>query len=349
MKSKQLAGCLFSALMLTCFQQGTAQTTYNGSVSKAQGQQMKTDQMGMAPKCDNQGCVDVWAEFLWWSTNFSSVPPGMSIMLDAITSELNNAGANLRIHTKAPSRHWDPGVRIGLGWNTGYDNWDVQGYWTYFYNSASKNEEPLEVDTPDELVGIDDGDAKLRMRYNAADAELGKAYYVSSHFFIRPFTGVHAIWLSQHHDEEYDVNGGFLDFSDTRDYEFESEQDLWGLGPRIGVNTNWGCFKGFSLMGNVSTSMLYGKALIKTKMDIEAGLELPETEVRIRQKEYWQIMPTLQLLLGISYGYCFNEGQNQFRISAGWETNFIWQASNFLALERPISMQGLTAQIRFDF
>ena len=211
MKSKQLAGYLFSALMLTCFQQGTAQTTYNGSVAKPHGQHMKTDQMGMAPRCDDQGVVDVWADFLWWSTNFSQAP-GLSTELATIIPSLDNPIDNLKIKVKRPTAHWDPGARVGLGWNTGYDNWDVQGYWTFFYNSTHKHNAPLDLDVQTtEEAGFGEGKVKLRFRYNVADVELGKSYYVSSHFYVRPFTGVHAIWLSQRSNEIYRIYRRLLD------------------------------------------------------------------------------------------------------------------------------------------
>jgi hypothetical protein len=348
MKSKQLAGYLFSALMLTCFQQAAAQTTYNGSVAKSQG--MKADHMGMAPKCDEQGVVDVWADFLWWTTNFN-MPPGLATELATIVPNLNNTTNDLRIKIDRPDNRWDPGVRVGIGWNTGYDNWDVQGYWTFFYNSKTKHHTPLDLDVVGQPTsGIELGKVKQRFRYNAADVELGKAYYVSSHFYIRPFTGIHAIWTSQVDDERYNSNGTFLNnaFNGTKEYEFRSDMGSWGVGPRIGFNSNWGNFRGLSLMGNISGSLVYGQFQFKQKMEVEPSTTTEYT-INLRDKQYWQLMPTMQILMGLSYSCCFGNGQYQFRASAGWETNFIWQASNFWYVERPISMQGLTAEIRFDF
>jgi hypothetical protein len=57
----------------------------------------------------------------------------------------------------------------------------------------------------------------------------------------------------------------------------------------------------------------------------------------------------MQIQMGLSYACCFGQGQNQFRVSAAWETNFLWQTANFLEHDRPISMQGLTVDFRFDF
>lgn len=314
MKSK-LVGCLFSALMLTCFQQGTAQTTYNGSVSKSQGQQM--NQMGAAPKCDSQGNWDMWADFLWWSANFNT-PTN-------VDTSFSDSETNIKI--KRPGSQWDPGVRVGLGWNTGYDNWDVQGFWTYFYNSATQDH------------------SKVSFRYNVADYEMGKAYYVSRHFMIRPFTGIHAIWTSLNYRTSSDINifsvinSVSTVFSGTTRTELSS----WGVGPRMGFNSNWGDYRGFSLLANISGSLLYGKELAK------ADIDAPGVDYDIRDRDHWQLMPTMQLQFGLSYACCFGGGQNQFRISAAWESNFIWEAANVLYYDRPISMQGLTVDLRFDF
>lgn len=307
----------------------------------------------VSPRCSNQRSFDLWADFLWWSTNFN-LPTGFTFGQTEkffTDGNFNVTDQDISIHIKRPSASWDPGVRLGMGWNTGYDNWDVQGYWTYFYNDTDINMNSSEGEL---FTTFKKGRSKLRLRYNSADAELGKQYFVSSHFYIRPFTGVHAVWLSQH-------NSLYLKENINNSTEFDQpaelhlDLDLWGVGPRIGFNSNWGDFKGFTLLGNISASMLYGKSLTKANLDIlsfnqsTVGFDKTSTEVHARDKEYWELIPTLQMLLGVSYGCCFNKERSQFRISAGWETNFLWEAANILVLERAISMQGLTLDIRFDF
>jgi hypothetical protein len=356
MKSKKIAGYLFSALMLTCAQQATAQTTYNGSVAKA-GQQMKNDQTGMAPRCDNQGNWDIWADFLWWSSNLSQTT-GYEVESSTV-----DAKTNVSVHFKRPGSHWDPGVRIGAGWNTGYDNWDIQGYWTYFYNSAKQKENPVSFETDEVESLFNKGSAKNRLRYNAADFEIGKAYYVSRHFIVRPFTGIHAIWTSLHSSADLTsaatttvsfpfVSTGLINSSLTETTSGGAKSDIklaietWGVGPRIGFNGNWGDYRGFSLMGNISGSLVYGKLLGKASIDLDSATDI---DIKVRDREYWQLMPTMQILLGLSYSCCFSGGQNQFRVSAGWESNFIWEAANFFLNDKPISMQGLTVDLRFDF
>ncbi len=367
MKSKQLVGYLFSALMLTCFQQATAQTSYNNGCpppppkkpSCCPPHQAVRIDPTVDPKCYNQGVVDVWADFLWWSSNINQIT-GFEVDTTTVGVE-----TDVKVRFKRPGAHWDPGVRVGLGWNTGYDNWDVQGYWTYFYNSSRKGNNPLSVETDEVESLFNTGHAKNRLRYNAADVELGKAYYVSRHLFIRPFTGIHAIWTSLHSSASLNSPGTVivnLPFVTTgllspgtpvnetsvgaAEAKINLDIDTWGVGPRIGVNTNWGSFQGFSLMANVSTSMLFGKLLGKAKIDIDSGNDI---DVRVRDHEYWQVMPTLQMFLGASYAFCFGCGGNQMRMSAGWESNFIWESANFFFDDKPISMQGLTVDIRFDF
>lgn len=309
----------------------------------------------VSPRCSNQRSFDLWADFLWWSANFN-LPTSFTFGQTQkffTSGNFNVTDQDISLHIKRPPASWDPGVRLGMGWNTGYDNWDVQGFWTYFYNDTELN---LKSSEGEIFTSFKKERSKLRLRYNCADAELGKQYFVSSHFYIRPFTGIHAVWLSQHdslHLKESINNQTQFD----QPVDVKLDLDLWGVGPRIGFNSNWGDFKGFTLVGNISASMLYGKSLAKANIDIKsinpsqnpAFLDKTSTEVHARDKEYWELIPTLQMLLGVSYGCCFNKERSQFRVSAGWETNFLWEAANLIVVERAISMQGLTLDFRFDF
>lgn len=36
---------------------------------------------------------------------------------------------------------WDPGFRLGLGWNTDCDGWDLYLNWTYYHNRSKKSTE----------------------------------------------------------------------------------------------------------------------------------------------------------------------------------------------------------------
>ncbi|MBS0603833.1 MAG: hypothetical protein JSS60_02215 [Verrucomicrobia bacterium] len=332
MRKQLIAGFLFSSLMLTSLQQAQADQASTGAPAAPK------DQMGMAPKCDNQRAWNFNADFLYWSTNFNS--------LSGLEAEVTSSDEyNATIELERPDAEWDPGVRLALGWNTGYDNWDIQGMWTYFYNSTTGHETPIKIEYLGQDVGFDGGHTKFSFRYNAADFELGKSFYVSRHFFIRPFTGVHAIWTTVRNFLELDSDAD--DLVGDVDVEGSIRQSAWGVGPRIGVNTNWGDFRGFSLIGNVSGSLVYGKHLGKGSFDVE--VDETEVDVNIRGEEYWQLMPTMQLQMGLSYGCCFGKDKNQFRVNAMWEANFISEAANGPGTDKAISMQGLTLDFGFIF
>jgi hypothetical protein len=307
----------------------------------------------VAPQCSSQSGFDLWADFLYWSANFN-LPTGLfvGISQESVNNDRFEFFENtITSRLKRPQATWDPGVRVGLGWNTGYDNWDVQGYWTYFYNSTRLKQNQININN---VSGWNRGHSKLRLRYNAADVELGKAYHVSRNFFIRPFTGIHGVWLDQQDDSRFSGN---IEPISGLDQPLKTRLNInsWGVGPRFGINTNWGDFNGFSLLGNLSTSLVYGKTL--TMIDVNLDLinnpadpiVVSDTKVNVRDRKYWQLMPTLQMILGASWKHCFYDNKCLFQVNAGWEANFLWESANIIVIEKALSMQGLTLDFRFDF
>lgn len=54
-----------------------------------------------------------------------------------------------------PTKHqyvegnWDPGFRVGIGWNTNCDGWDVNANYTYFHNKGRKSTKSLPITSTD--------------------------------------------------------------------------------------------------------------------------------------------------------------------------------------------------------
>lgn len=286
-----------------------------------------------SPTCCDQNKWKFGADFLYWTTNFNTVR-GLDVSIQN-TSTLTEATVNVA----HPKQKWDPGVRVTAGWS-GCDNLDVLGSWTYFYNSNANHHSPfmLQIDTTTITAA---GGAKFVYRYNAADLELGKTLCLSPWLVIRPLIGVHAVWL------ELD-NALNLTISQPGTYglAISLNAKAWGVGPKLGVNTNWGNYNGFSLVGNVNGSFVYGKhdGKVNAMVDISSPMDV---NVHLTGQSHWVLMSTVQLQSGFSYATSF--WGNEFRLNALWECNLINQADNVLILERSISTQGLTLGLEFTF
>lgn len=351
--------------------QNTKKVSDTSSSSKQNNKQM---QMDTNMSTDTQTAWMIAADFLWWSANFNTIS---AVDADIVTG--NNVQAN--IHLKRPYTTWDPGVRLTAGYVPGYDHWDAQAAWTFFYNSTESSNIPLKVDVTDpsksggnvistilgsitnlssspfqaaaatattQDVGFTGGGSKFSFGYNAADLDVGKSYFISRSFFVRPYTGIHAIWTDM--DAHYSLTSGgnvFNSGGGEVDVHVHIDIDTWGIGPMLGFNTNWGQFKGFSLIGNIAGSLVYGQISDKTTVNL---LIAPQTiDITFKDSRYWQLMPTLQIQFGLSYCLYFGQSDNQFRVNAMWESNFLWETGNILVFDKSISMQGLTLSFGFMF
>lgn len=280
------------------------------------------------------------ADFLYWTTDFNAI----SSIDASIQAEDSVADATIQISHPKPK--WDPGVRLTAGW-IGPEQWDIQASWTNFYNSKTNSTAPFILQVATDNLGTS-GNSKFTFRYNAANLEVGNTLALSSFLTIRPFAGIHALWINS--DSKLFLvappMAGMTLQTDGFTANLNLNKRSWAVGPRLGINTSWGNFNGFSLVGNVSGALVYGKqqAKVNAEVDITSAVDI---NIHLRGDSRWHSMSTVQMQAGVAY--TGNLCNNEFRISALWECNTISQANNVLIFERSISTQGLTLNLEYLF
>lgn len=311
-----------------------------------------------------RGCYDrdgfyTFADFLYWTSNEKA---GLKLTLYNIDIDQFNRAVSIPL-----GNSWDPGVRAGIGGNLPYDGWDINGYWTYFKNKTSRSYSGTSDAGFLGLVGIwlftaptnvTQTDGHYELRYNAADVELGRAFYVSSALSLRPFVSGEAIWLDRYFLVNVAAENAGISAPDAPGY-YRATVDYWGAGPRAGMNSKWYFCKGFNISSNLSFSYLYGKYTESMKtLQTQSGT--PDGRLT-RFKDYgtWISVPHLQLFLGVGWEKCFGCNRYFFNIEAGWEDNEFWDLPGFsvpsaysesvFPIAGKVSTQGLTARVRFDF
>ena len=105
---------------------------------------------------------------------------------------------------------WDPGFRIGLGWNIAILGWDLYLHWTYFHNSEVDSTSVDSFHGPIPDIGknafinpwvnasfttfndlfFNQISTKWKLNLNSIDLELGHKYWLNSTFVMRPYTGM---------------------------------------------------------------------------------------------------------------------------------------------------------------
>jgi len=314
---------------------------------------------------DREGfCVVM--EGLYWGVNYNlpfsisgpivTTTPTSPNPLVSITQTTTN-GSVVRTKNK-----WSPGFRAGIGAYPDYYNIDVQLIGTYYENHVLKSIGSNNFFN----VSFNSADANFQIIYRVGDFELGKTFMAVSNVLLRPFCGVRGGWLDQNHHAHYlgttsttltaGMSAGTI-VTGLTPLTIHLDQDLWCVGPRLGLNTTWFKNCGFSILANISASMLYGKAhqkilfdMITNTLDVTMAIVDENVTDFFARDTYWEVFPTLQVLVGFSWEWFYRDCKNvPIKLYAGWEANFWWETSNIFLYERSISMQGVTGGLDFGF
>lgn len=164
----------------------------------------------------------------------------------ATTVESGKVVTNIWERDREIDFNWNPGFRLGLGYDLEDDCWDTAVYWTSFYEKNKHRE--------------CNNRAHWKLRFNEVDAVLGYNLTYGQCFNIRPFFGARYAniqqTLSTHLETEILVlatNANSLAISKKRNRE-----RFWGAGPLLGFDAGFKLGCGFSVYGNLAGTFLYG-------------------------------------------------------------------------------------------
>ena len=250
-----------------------------------------------------------------------------------------------------------PGFKGQIGWNFDHGGWDLLFQYTRLYTRAGHvlNDVNFLPVYDAFFNGLHENyfnwiRASSHLNYQIGDLELGKNYYVSRALKLRPFVGLKGARQRQKH--QFDSKG-LGDNNEKLFYFTQSGEHLWGVGMRGGLNTSWQFSKHIGLYGNLALSQLWLKYKIgrQDAMQKDDSDRIPVLDVENRLH---LMKPAIELACGLraeSYSY---SGRYHFLIQAGWEghtwINQTMQIENRGSYRSSdLSMQGLTANVRFDF
>lgn len=320
--------------------------------------------------CTSQGHFFLSADFLWWRAENQ----GFSYAFNQTENSTSfpNVGKVLRIPPK-----WDPGFRLGAGWTFPNGSWELFANWTWMNNFAHatkhlKNLSALNVGEglysmwPASLTvagGTDLGPysnakASWVLHHNALDIECSKDICITKRLLIKPNWGVRAAWINQNFHSELEDS---IIVGHIPEFNFKGKNHCWGAGPRVGGAAEWLLSNGFAFLGKANVALLYGQTHAK---NLSKGPSATTGIVEIHHRfndHFSQLVPNLQMMLGVEWGSCIFSQDRFMVISACWEVNYFWNQFNVpVSFEgyavpmptvgsQPLTMEGLTLNIRCDF
>ena len=296
---------------------------------------------------------------------------------------------------------WDPGCRVGLGFNSQCDGWDCYLSWTYMHNNRKQTSKVPRFDSAifTELssgtnvltspwdygfggIDFDEVEApmydkivsKWRLNYNMFDLELGRKYWLSECFNMRPFTAIRGGWTRTRFNVSNEANYlGAPSFSTNVTFQ----NKIWGVGIVGGVQPTWYFSPCFALFANADFALLWGRDDMNKSESIERGQHPSSITVFNTNYSMDSSTDSMQAVLDLALGFrventfCCN--RYRFTLDLGWE-NHQWiqylhrsQVTGVFTKENPVtdavgkfytgidniytdlSLSGLTLRTRLDF
>lgn len=233
--------------------------------------------------------VYVTGDFLYWYAHETNLDYAVStrIFVQPAPTETPTPPVPAAVRTMTfPTDHfyvkakWDPGFRVGLGWNMECSGTDLYLNWTHFRNH-SKNSRSSTVPTPATQtragaisldgqealfnpwapllnnsstfipIGATDILGKWSLTFNQIDLEFGLKYWVTRCFNIRPYVGVRGAWTNTHFEVESVLNDPTL---------LSFPQFSTVVGPTFisAINTFKNKYWGVGLMGGIQPEFMFG-------------------------------------------------------------------------------------------
>ena len=243
--------------------------------------------------------------------------------------------------TKAPHFRSEPGFKVGFGYQLPHDNWDLFLNYTWVKGKGSKTTTSSNMESVwiQPIIGtLDRAAADWHLVVNNFDLEMGRNFYTSPFFIIRPFAGLKGGW----HDEDSKVR---YRCSTTPATQFidrvQMNAFLWYFGFRAGMNTHWHFNKAWSLYGNSALSANWSKFLV-TRFDNQNLTSAPflRTTLLDTRRAYHTALPVLELGIGFQWETFFSDSDYHISLSLGWEEQIWWGHNAFVSQSQPQSPHG---------
>lgn len=264
---------------------------------------------------------------------------------------------------------WDPGFRVGMGYEMMHDRWDTQLGYTWFYTQGSDavKSAPGSVystfmgnfylDNPTgtgiSSVSYEQASIDWAIRFNMFDWELGRKFWVSKALALRPFLGLKGGWIHQQIVSTWEnptVSSGHPLF----DVGTESiKNNFWGIGPQAGLNTTWNLVEAtshfFNLFGDFSGALMWGHwsfgDLYRNDIDQKVAIRLADVNSAAFM---------LRAFMGFEWDLRFCTDRYQLSTKLGYEMQFWLDQLQFYSftggrLNDELTLQGGTLEFSFEF
>jgi len=291
-----------------------------------------------------------WVDYLLWQPQEDGLQYAATVDANTLT-------------VQEPRFTWSSGVRAGVGCIFGH-TWDIGAVWTHLKQQshvATVCTVPESVlVTPltnfDESLATSTGTSyQLCIDFDTVDVDLGKGWFIWDGISLSPRMGVKWARIHQSQDMRYaqvtvpntDINLVPIEIVRTNNFS--------GAGPYVTLQSMWALGKGFSLIGDISGSLLAGKLCTSsTPVAMTSPIATP-----IVNNTVHKIRPMARALLGIDWATALSDDAYELCVHAGYEMQWwpqqwnavasVAQVQSGIRQSGDLSFQGLVLGLGFWF
>ncbi|WP_420421464.1 Lpg1974 family pore-forming outer membrane protein [Simkania sp.] len=297
-------------------------------------------------------------EFLYWK----AIQDGLCYADSGVAVVPGTTVSSGKVHR--PDFPWRPGFRVGLGYYPPLDGWDLYANYTFLRSSSTDraknsvgNMIPVGLLFPGlTTVNVNQVTAARNhwdLHFNSVDLELGRSFYLSRFLSFRLFSGLKFTWQDQEVNNKYTANRITLGNTTLPGIaRSKHDQDLWGVGIRLGGNGNWYFFRSLSLATKVAVSGVW-LDYDNTRKDQYEHFGNPALVVNKFTSNMDTIKAVMELFLGLHGEWWLKDDRYHLALQGGFDEQLWFHLGQFLFFPSrshgDFSMFGLTIKARFDF
>ena len=264
----------------------------------------------------------LYGDVLYWYAEEDGLAYGVRAQTDAQSSTLPT-------EVLYPDFRFQFGFRVGFGFNTMHDNWNLDLEWTNYkntaYNSTLLDPVTFNVGTDSLLNGsspeynVTYGNfayGKMHLNMNIVDFSFRKPYWVGEYTLLQTKFGARATRIdSDFTVHSYQQNSTSSQTLDTRVLYSQNQK---GIGLQAGVDSTMYVNEFISFFGGIGTSVLFTENDLKKSQTLTV-IQLSQTRDTTSTAKIYGGMPTLDLDTGIEFEAWPMAKTFRVAVTLGWE------------------------------
>lgn len=238
---------------------------------------------------------------------------------------------------KEPQFEWDFAFRLGAGYGNKRDGFDLFAQWTRFFtdardtgNNLSSGKFFLPIWAHPNFNGfpfdpISDTEAHWTLHFNEIDAGIGRSFYISKFFTVRPFVGPSSVSIDQKYKVKY-KKPPISNIPERKD-TVHLKNDFFGIGARAGCELRFHFIKGLSLMTRGSAAIYAGRFKVRRQEKFSSAV-LGDQSFYIPQNIHLGRAAT-----SLESGFCWEHGINHkayIRAELCYDLEFFFKQNQML-------------------